>query len=190
MPLNNEESALLRKIIQRQDQLELLMNAGKVQGDVPVSFPGQYPGKPIPDTEGVEIDIETSTVPQQGNIQIAADGPFLVQRIHFAFRNTAGALVGLWRPISSVADYTGAVGINLINFYWEYQTSGSHRNRQNIPVPSACVERAEEGNGAWELYCQDALSPTTTVTFKITPTVAPDYAGVLYVGLHGAYMLE
>ena len=189
MSLTAQESAFLRQLMKKVDQLELQVNMKNVQGDQPVSFPGQYPGKPIPHTESVEIDITATTNQQQGNIVIAADGPFLVQRIHFAWRQTSGAGANIWRPISSVHDLPNT-GVALINFYWEYQCSGSHRNRQNNAVPSGAVDRMEEGNGAWELYVQDALAPTTTVTFRITPTTAPSYAGVLWVGMHGCYMLE
>jgi len=188
-----QAAALLRRLETRMDQMESLMSSLKVQGDLPASLPGQYPGKPIPHTEGVEIDVAANTNSQQGNITISADGPFLAQRVHFAWRQTEdeqAATYNIWRPICSVDDLAGNVGVDIINFYWEYQVSGSHRNRQNIPVPSASVWRAEEGNGAWELYVQDVFGPTSTITMKVTPTVAPSHYGVLYVGFHGCYMLE
>lgn len=189
MPLSDQESALLRKMMNRIDELEALVSAARNQSGAPVSLPGQYPGKPIPHTEGVEIAIGANVTTQQGNITTAADGPFFIQRIHFAFRPTAG-LTGQWRPTCSVDSETGAALIDEINFYWEYQVSGSHRNRQNIPVPSACAWQAEKGNGAWELFVNDVIPPTATITIRVTPTVAPANAGVLYVGFHGCYVLE
>ena len=192
MPLSPNEAALIRRLQDRVDLLTARLNAVKVGAgaDQPASLPGQYPGKPIPHTEGVEIDVGANTNAAQGNITIAADGPFMAKRIHFAWRETDGTYVGEWRATSSVHDLAGNVGNQLINFYWEYQVSGSHRNRQNIPVPSACVDRAEEGNGYWDFAVQDVFAPTSTITIKVTPTVAPSYAGVLYCGFHGAYVLE
>lgn len=190
MSLTDQESGLIRKLFKRVDELESLVSAARNQSGAPVSLPGQYPGKPIPHTEGVEIAIGANVTTQQGNITVAADGPFFVQRVMFAFRPTAGNNTGIWRPTASVDDTTGAVFTDAIDFYWEYQVSGSHRNRQNIPVPSACVWQSEKGNGAWELFVNDVIPPTATITIRISPTVAPANAGVMYVGFHGCYVLE
>lgn len=191
MSLSDQEAGLIRKLFSRVDELEALVSAARNQSGAPVSLPGQYPGKPIPHTEGVEIAIGANVTTQQGNITIAADGPFFIQRIHFAFRPVnAIATNGLWRPTCSVEDPAGATILDAIDFYWEYQVSGSHRNRQNIPVPSAAVWQAEKGNGAWELFVNDVIPPTATLTIRITPTVAPQHAGVMYIGFHGCYVLE
>jgi len=187
--LTANESAVLRRMLDKINELEEKLASLQIQGDKPPAFAGQYPGKPIPHTEGVEIALGANTNPGTGNITIAADGPFIVHRISFAYRPTAGNQIGLWRPISSCMDYA-ANGNSVINFYWQYQVSGSHRMRQNIPVPSALPHRAEEGNGAWELFVQDVIDPTATITITVTPTVAPGTTGVVYVGYHGCYVLK
>jgi len=191
MSLSDQEAGLIRKLFSRVDELESLVSAARNQSGAPVSLPGQYPGKPIPHTEGVEMDIGANVTTQQGNITIAADGPFFIQRIHFAFRpNAPSGWAGRWRPTASTDRAAPALAVDTLDFYWEYQVSGSHRNRQNIPVPSSCVWRAETGNGAWELFVNDVIPPTATVTIRVTPTATPLNAGVLYVGFHGCYVLE
>ncbi len=182
-------AAMLRTMSNKITDLEAKLNMSKIQGDVPASLPGQYPGKPIPHTEGVEIAVAANTNQSQNNITIAADGPFLAHRIHFAWRPTSG-LTGLWRPLSHVEDHAGNVMVDAIDFYWEYQVSGSYRHRQNIAVPSSGLTEMGRGNGAWELYVQDVFSPTSTITIKVTPSAAPSHAGVLYVGFHGCYVLK
>lgn len=188
--MDSEASALLRKLRSEVASLQSQLNMTKIQGDVPASLPGQYPGKPIPHTESVEIDVAANTTPVQNTITLASDGPFLAQRIHFAYRATAGALAGMWRPLSHYQDQSGAVMIDAIDFYWEYQVSGSYRMRQNNPIPSSLISGMELGNGAFDLYVQDAFDPRSTITIKITPTIAPTHAGVIWFGFHGCYVLQ
>lgn len=187
--LSNQEAATLRRMLDQINTLEEKIASLQIQGDRPPAFAGQYPGKPIPHTEGVEVNIGANTNPASGNITIAADGPFIASRILFAYRPTAGNLTGFWRPISHCMDYAPA-GVDVIDFTWQYQVSGSHRLRQNIPVPSAMPHRAEEGNGAWEFFVQDVIDPTATITVTVTPTIAPTHAGVMYIGFHGCYVLK
>ena len=161
----------------------------KVMGDKPVSLPGQYAGKPIPSRIGTEITVPAaSTARQQANITLSADGPFCATSIHFGVR-TVG--VGFWRPISHVHDLTAAT-VGPVDFYWEYSVTGSHRDRQNVPVPSSLVDRAEEGNGFFEFPIQDVFAKTATVTVWVTPTVA--FAAqancVTWIGFNGFYILE
>lgn len=189
MALSNEEASFIRNMQAQLDYLTAQLKSVQIAGEKPASMPGQYPGKPIPHTEGVEIDIEATTNMQTGNITLAADGPFYAARIVCSFRPTAG-ITGHWRPICSVDDPDGVTFVDVIDFYWEYQVSGSHRNRQNIPVPSSGIWRSEEGNGAWEFATFDVFQPTSTITIKITPNYAPSHAGVLYFGFHGFYSLE
>ena len=169
------------------------MTAMKVQGDQPVSLPGQYAGKPIPSRIGDEIQIPAaSTARVQSNITLSADGPFCATSIHFAVRFAAQhAAVGEWRPISSVHDLLNT-GVGCVNFYWEYQVTGSHRDRQNVPVPSSLIDRAEEGNGFFEFSIQDVFAKTSTVTVWVTPTVQFDaaVAATVWVGFNGFYILE
>jgi len=188
--MDNQTAALIRKLRQEVADLQEKIGITKIQGDIPASLPGQYSGKPIPHTESVEIDIEKNTNAQQGNITLAADGPFLAQRIHFAFRPTAGNYSGVWRPLSSYEDQAGSTMNDAINFYWEYSVSGSYRQRQNNPIPSSCLTEMGRGNGAWDFYVQDVFNPTATITIKITPTNTPDNAGVMWVGFHGCYVLD
>jgi len=186
--MNNDEASLIRRLMKRLDELEANVKSARNQNGQNVSLPGQYPGKPIPHTEGVEITIPVTTNVQSGNITISADGPFYAHRIVCHWRPTAGANLGFWRPNSSVEDW-GLVDPDVIDFYWEYIVSGSHRNRQNIGVPSAGLTRAERGNGGWELAVPDVFQPTSTITIKVTPTIAPQHAGSLYFGFHGYYEL-
>lgn len=183
-------NALLRRLDSRVSELASELQQVKVQGDMPASLPGQYPGKPIPHVEGVELSIAANTTTVAGNITISADGPFMARGVHFAWRPTAGNQQGIWRPTSSSRSPDVADIDDVIDFYWEYQVTGSHRNRQNIPVPSALTHAAEEGNGWWEFHVEDIFDETATVQIKVTPTTAPSNAGVLFVGFSGAYILK
>ena len=182
-------AGMIRNLRNEVADLQAQINMTKIQGDIPASLPGQYPGKPIPTTEAVEVAIVTNTNQINGNITFASDGPFMAQRIHFAYRPTAG-LTGQWRPLSTIEDQAGGVMVDALDFYWGYQSSGSFRRRQNLPVPSSCLTEMARGNGAWDLFVHDVFDPTATVTITITPTRAPTHAGILYIGFHGCYMLK
>jgi len=186
----NQIFSLIRQLDNKLMAMESYLQSIKIQGDVPASLPGQYPGKPIPDIEGCEITIAANTNMSQGNIVLSADGPFLARAIHFCFRPTAGNQTGLWRPISSARSPDVGNDDDVINFYWEYQVTGSHRNRQNIPVPSAIPHQAEHGHGYFDFHVEDVFGATSTVSIKITPTVAPANAGIMFVGFSGAYLLR
>lgn len=192
-PINpNALGAYIRNLEKKVDLLAGQLSQVKVQGDLPASLPGQYSGKPIPSIEGVEIDVPSqSTARISNNITISADGPFMARAIHFAFRKTAGTNPNIWRPISSAEDFAVA-GVDVFNFYWEYQTSGSRRNRMNIAVPSTVPSNGDRGNGYFDFLVEDVFSPTTTISIWITPLagLAEDNEGVLYVGFSGAYILE
>ena len=186
----NQLFSIIRQLDNKITNLESYIQSIKIQQDVPASLPGQYPGKPIPDIEGCEIAIATNTNISQGNIVLSADGPFLARAIHFCFRPTAGNQTGLWRPISSARSSDVGNDDDVINFYWEYQVTGSHRNRQNTPVPSAIPHQAEEGHGYFDFHVEDVFEASSTVSIRITLTVAPKNAGVMFVGFSGAYLLK
>ena len=189
--MDNGTAAYIRKLDERLAQLESGIQGAKIQGGIGASMPGQYPGKPIPTIEGVEIVVPVSQVVQQGNIVLAADGPFMARAIHFGWRATGGNNPGYWRPVASSKDPALAgIGFDCMNFYWEYQVTGSHRNRQNIPVPSAVAENGDFGRGFFEFLTEDAFGASSTITVRITPTRNPDSAGVLYVGFSGVYLLQ
>jgi hypothetical protein len=192
-PVNpNALAAYIRNLEKKVDLLAGQLSQVKIQGDLPASLPGQYSGKPIPSIEGVEIDIPAqSTARVNGNIIIAADGPFMARAVHFAFRKTSGTNIDIWRPISSASDLAVA-GTDIFNFYWEYQVSGSRRNRQNIPIPSTVPDWGDRGNGFYDFLVEDVFSPTSTVSIWITPLagLAQGNEGVLFVGFDGAYILE
>lgn len=196
----NEISGFLRLIEKKFNTLESNVSAVMLQGEGggPASLPGQYTGKPIPTTEGVELDIESAVTQVQGNIVLTADGPFIATRILFGWRPSHDSwnLTNQWRPTSSVSGReTRAVNVidtlEAIDFYWAYAVTGSRRDRQNVPVPSACLEtESDSGAGVYHLACPDAFSKAATITMRITPTVAPAYAGVMYIGFHGYYILD
>lgn len=192
-PVNsNQLSAYIRNLERKVDLLAGQLSQVKVQGDLPASLPGQYSGKPIPSIESVEIDVPSqSTARISNNITIAADGPFMARAIHFAFRKTSGTNTNIWRPISSSEDFAIA-GADVFNFYWEYQVSGSMRNRQNIAVPSTVPYYGDRGNGYYDFLVEDVFSPSSTVSIWVTPLagLAEDNEGVLWVGFDGAYILE
>lgn len=185
----NQIAAYIRSLEKRIDELSGTVQTVKNQNGAGVALPGQFAGKCIPSTEGVEISILANMNRYQGNITLSADGPFIARAIHFAWRPTAGGNAGLWRPVAS-ADDIAIAGVDIIDFYWEYSVTGSRRNRQNVPVPSAMLRMAERGNGYWDLPTEDAFSATATITVWVTPTVAPTSAGVMYVGFSGYYVLE
>jgi hypothetical protein len=191
----NQLAAYMRQLERKFNAIESQMSAMQLQGGDMVSLPGQYTGKPMPTTEGCEIAIPTNTNLQQNNIVLTADGPFIAHRIVVAFRHTGaqGNFTNQWRPVSSVdGRETTAAGVlditEALDFYWEYVVTGSRRERQNIRIPSACMD--QRGVGIWDLCVPDAMEKSSTITFKVTPTVAPTYAGVIYVGFHGYYILD
>ncbi len=188
----NNLSAYIRKLSERLDSMEKLVQTIRSQGGGLVSLPGNYAGKAIPSMIGQEIVIPAGVTTQQfGTITIAAEGPFVACSLHFAYRPTAGANAGCWRPISEVNDYAMAgLAQDTIDFYWEYQVSGSLRNRQDIPVPSALLSRAEEGYGRWMFHVEDTFNPSATIRMGITPTRNPTNAGRIYFGFHGTYLLD
>lgn len=187
----NQLAAYIRSLEKRIDQLSGSMETMKNQNGAGVALPGQFAGKCIPSIEGVDINIGAATNRVQGNITLSADGPFIARAIHFAWRPTADELTGKWRPVSS-ADLqdNSNIGHDVIDFYWEYSVTGSRRNRQNTPIASALLRMSELGHGYWDFATEDAFSATATITVWITPTVAPDHAGVMYVGFSGYYVLE
>jgi hypothetical protein len=189
--MNSQAAAYLRNLEKKIDQLSGAVETMKLQSGAGVALPGQYAGKCMPSIEGCEITMAAATTRVQGNITLAADGPFIARAIHFAWRPTAGALLGKWRPIAS-SDLQDDSGLthDTIDFYWEYAVTGSRRNRQNIPVPSALLRQAEQGNGYWDLPTEDAFSATATITVWVAPTVPPEHTGVMYVGFSGYYVLE
>ena len=181
----NQMSSFLRQLEKKVSDLQSQMSGIRIGGDLPASFPGQYAGKPIPSIEAVEIDITTTTNKQQGNIVLAADGPFYARAIHFAWKDSVSKT---WRPISSARDFAGT-GVGILDFWWEYSATGSRRNRQNILIPSSIVDDANQGNGMFSMLMEDVFDPTSTITIGITPTVAPTNEGVLWAGFSGAYIL-
>ena len=182
----NQMSSYLRQLEKKFDNLQSEMSSIRIGGDLPASLPGQYAGKPIPSIEAVEIDIAATTNKQNGNITLTADGPFVARAIHFAWKDGTS---NKWRPISSARDFAGT-GVDILDFYFEYSATGSRRNRQNIPIPSALIDDANQGNGMFTFLMEDTFDPTATIVIGITPTVAPDHAGVLWVGFSGAYILQ
>lgn len=198
----NEISGFLRLIEKKFNTLEAHISSVMLQGEGPASLPGQYTGKPIPTTEGVEIDIEANVNQVSGNIVLAADGPFIAHKILFAWRpveqpgGQLWATENQWRPISSVSGReTRAANtidtLDAIDFYWAYTVTGSRRERQNVPVPSACLEtETESGAGVYHLACPDAFSKSSTITVRVTPINAPVSTGVIWVGFHGYYILD
>ena len=188
----NDLASFLRRMDAKMQQLEASLQGIRVNGNIPAALPGQYPGKPVPSIEGIEITVPANTNPQSGNIVLVADGPFYARAIHFAWRSTdAGANLGFWRPVAhnNCLEIVGGVATDVIDFYWEYQSTGSHRNRQNIPVPSAILQSANDGRGYFEFLTEDVMEASTTITVKIQPTNAPTHNGVLYVGFSGVYVL-
>jgi len=192
MPLNNNEAALIRMMRQEIMDLQKKISSIRIQSDLPAALPGQYPGKPVPSTEGCEITIPaSSTSSQTGTIQLAADGPFIANRILFAYRPTEGSNAGRWLPLSSL-DVANAISTwvnSCLDFYWSYSVTGSHRNRQNTPVPSAVLTNYAGAIGGWETFVQDTFIKASTIVITVTPTRAPSVAGVLWVGFQGCYIL-
>jgi hypothetical protein len=188
----NSYFAALRKLESQVANLTAQLQNVRMQGGSAASLPGNYAGKPIPSMIGQEVVVPAGVTTQlQINITVAAEGAFAADSIHFAYRPTAGVNAGYWRPISGVNDIAvDGLLEDVFNFYWEYQVSGSHRQRQDIPVPSSLIDRYEEGGGRWQLHIEDVFSPTATIALRITPTRAMTNAGILYAGFRGSYLLE
>jgi hypothetical protein len=183
-PTVNQISAYIRLMEQKINSFAAQLSAVKIQAAVPASLPGQYAGKPIPSTLGVEVTVPAGSMAAvRGNIRIEPDGPFQARAIHFAARYASGAAID-WVPTAS----TDSAGID---FYWEYMISGSRRNRQNIPVPSSLTWRAEVGNGYWDFIVPDTFPAASTVTVTITPcrVLSAEIDKTIYIAFSGAYLM-
>ena len=171
----------------------------KINGDQAISIPGQFSGRAIPSRIGAEIDFDGTLRKYQINIIVPPDGPFHATSIHFAFRLTdeqqgQNPFIDYWIPISSIEEID--LANPAIDFYWEYQVTGSDRKRQNIPVPSAMVLRSETGMGFMPLIPNDVFDAESTVIVYVTPTITipvearEHIIGKIWVGFNGFYSLN
>jgi hypothetical protein len=177
--LSNELSYLLHEINRAKMQLTAL----RFQADQPSSIPGNYVGKPVPTRIGATKIIPTNSTELNHSVVIPvnAGGPYFAKSIHFNFKTNIN---GFWYNIHDIAN----------SFYWGYKVSGSERQRQNTPVPSALIERSETGGaGFFELVPQDAFEKNSSVTIWIElwypPATLMGYEVTMWAGFNGFYVL-
>lgn len=151
--------------------------------------------KVIPYTNVIEITLANTTARTTQSLTVSQEGWFFIDRIYASFRPTAGAQLGRWRPVSSGnATVAGAelqaagLTVGLLNFYWEYAEGRAQRTRQNLPVPGDILYRSDN-DGFVAPGLGDGIGPNATVTFHITPSVAPGVAGVCVISLVGIQCL-
>jgi hypothetical protein len=199
MAATQEDLNLLSSLRNEIAMIKSEIAAMKVHGDQQASLAGQYEGKPIPSRIGNEVVFDGSDRKIQINIPINSDGDYFASTIAFAFRFdfcSGEVPIGMnWSAISSIEDVY--LLTPTIDFYWEYYVSGSGRQRQNIPVPSAMIQRTETGMGWFPLIPQDTFPAASVVTIWITPTlnlnsIIQEYegaSGIIWAGFNGFYSL-
>ena len=198
-----EDISLLSSLRSELDKIKSEISSMRVFGDQAVSLPGQFEGRAIPSRIGAEVHFDGTTRKHQINIIVPPDGPFFATSIFIAFRFGSYYLSRLqatytysWIPISSIEDLT--LSFPALDFYWEYQVTGSDRRRQNIPVPSAMIRRTETGMGQMPLVPHDVFQAASTVIVYITPTINANTVyslddhldNRLWVGFNGFYSLD
>jgi len=129
--------------------------------------------------------------------QIDPRGWFFTERVHCAFRPTAGVHAGCWRPLSHddsniaaastlAAAFLGGAEApvpDVFNFYWEYAEGSSQLMRMNMAIPGAYLYRKDRDG---MLPGSDGWPPATSITFYVTPLAAAHAnAGVFNVTFEG-----
>jgi len=131
-----------------------------------------------------------STGRQGGTIQINQEGYFLLDRIYAAYRMTAGANVGRFRPISTdnppVAVGAAAIADEL-DFLWEMSDGTAQRLRQENATPGAILFRQDDDGKYRE---PDVFPPGTTINLFVTPLVAPASTNIFTFTLEGRQCLN
>lgn len=141
------------------------------------------------------IDIEAADeTEQQGIVGVTQEGYFLASRLSCAFRPTGGDHVGKFRPVSSgnpvIAGAELQAGSDVadkMDFLLDYSVGSAQRHRMNNPMPGDLFYRID---GDVILPIPDIWMPGSDITFRITPTEAPDSDGIFTVVIWGMQCLD
>lgn len=178
----------LDDLTRRYDRLDALL-AGRRPTTAELIVAGAE--KVVPFTYNIDIALTVASTARQGGVAtINQDGYFLLDRIMFAYRMTAGVNVGRFRPISTgnpaVAAAAAAIADEL-DFLWEISDGTAQRLRQENPTPG-CIVFRQDRDGF--LPAPDVFPPASTVNVFITPLVAPASTNVFTVSLIGRQCLN
>jgi len=144
----------------------------------------------IPFSYRLDIDILSgSTVRAEAGVLIEQQGAFLLNRVYFSWRPTAGANAGQWRPIahSNPIIAAAAAPADVLDFQFEWTEGTSKRGRQNTAIPGDIMYR-QDLDGM--LQCPDVFMASSTVVFAVAPTVGPTNNGTLSITLEGVQLLS
>lgn len=151
-------------------------------------------GRVMPFHYMVQVPLPAGTTQQVvAPITIGADGWFIALDVWASWRITAGANTGRFMPLGS-SDPTIATAAappaDRLDYVWEYSEDRTGRARQNQgqTIPGDLMYRQD--THYHRLGSGDAWAPATTVTIKVTPTVAPVSAGTLWFTFLGDQCLQ
>jgi hypothetical protein len=156
----------------------------------------QKSAKAIPFNYRVDVALTTgSTARTTNTTNISQDGWFFLDRIYASWLPSTGGDANRWQPISAghpeIAAGEAVSGGNIatvLNFFFEWSDGRAERNRQSDPIPSDLLYRTD-GDGLLGPE-GDQFGPNSTVTFAVTPTLAPTVDGTLYFTLQGVQCLD
>jgi hypothetical protein len=144
-----------------------------------------------PFTYVASIPLAAATTRVQANLTISQFGWFFADRIFASWLPSAGVgTLNMWAPIGRSNPFIAGAGAivvpevqNQLNFFLEYADIRTQQSRQNLPIPGDLLYRGD-GDG-YLLPGGDGFGPNTTVSLFVTPTVAPQNAGTLYICFNG-----
>jgi len=154
------------------------------------------PGKQLPFRFQINIPMLGGTnSPQTGTVNVSRDGPFIARRIYVSVLITDAPvlepgvgvdedythMIGRYAPVSSRGEYfnwardlaafvPGTYVPPPLDFEFEYNDSGSERNRQDKPISGDILAVRRDDDGY--LMNNDIFAAGTTINFVISPTRA------------------
>jgi hypothetical protein len=153
------------------------------------------PGKQLPFKFQINIPlVGGSNSPVTGTVNVSRDGPFICRRIYASVLVTDAPLletqnltedythmVGRYVPPSSRGEYfnwardlAAFVPVSYVppplDFEWEYNDSGSERNRQDKPISGDILAVRRDDDGY--LMNNEIFAAGTTINFICSPTRA------------------
>lgn len=150
------------------------------------------PGKQLPFKFQINIPLTGgSNSPVTGTVNVSRDGPFICRRIFASVLVTDAPLltvaattddythmIGRYVPVTSrseyfnwardVADFSPTTYVPPpLDFEWEYNDSGSERNRQDKPISGDILIRQDDDG---YLMNNEIFAAGTTINFIVSPT--------------------
>lgn len=152
------------------------------------------PGKQLPFKFQINIPLVGGTnSPKTGTVNVSRDGPFIARRIYVSVLITSAPL--LEPPVGAIEDYTHMIGRYVppssrseyynwardlssfvpktyvpppLDFEFEYNDSGSERNRQDKPISGDIISVRRDDDGY--LMNNDIFAAGTTINAIVSPT--------------------